>query len=278
MHSYKRDKPVMDVKGTSDRTHDFSRREFITGAGAMLGGTALGSGLLLSACNPPRTETVIVNTIKSRFVCPYDARAFDTFEELAAYIDESFPEKPPITKFTCPYDDMEFSTLTELKAHLDNLFLDSRFITIEINGKEYGLKVQDNWSLAFVLREKLGLTGTKIGCDRGSCGACTVVVDGKAIYSCMMLAIEAAGKHIKSIEALSDGVNLHRIQQAFIDGDAVQCGYCTPGFIMSAVALLDSKPNPTRDDVREALSGHLCICGHTKKIVDAVLRATEKYQ
>ncbi|MHC4277891.1 MAG: (2Fe-2S)-binding protein [Planctomycetota bacterium] len=144
-------------------------------------------------------------------------------------------------------------------------------IEITVNGKPYLCKVKPNWSLVFVLREKLGLTGTKIGCDRGTCGTCTVIVDGRPVYSCMVLATEADGSDIQTIEGISDGITLHPIQQAFVDNDAVQCGYCIPGFIMSAKALLDKNSNPTRDEVREALSGHLCICGHTKKIVDAVL-------
>jgi carbon-monoxide dehydrogenase small subunit len=143
--------------------------------------------------------------------------------------------------------------------------------TLTVNGKSTVLEIEPDMSLAFVLREKLGLVGTKIGCDRGTCGTCTVIMDGRTVYSCTVLAIEAEGKAIETIEGLSDGVNLHPVQQRFVDNSAAQCGICTPGFIMAAKSLLDSNPNPTRDEVREALSGHFCTCGHTLKIVDAVL-------
>jgi carbon-monoxide dehydrogenase small subunit len=122
-----------------------------------------------------------------------------------------------------------------------------------------------------VLKERLGLPGLKIGCDQGTCGTCAVIVDGKSILSCMMLAIEAEGKEILTIEGLSDNINLHPIQQAFVDNDAVQCGYCAPGFIMAAKSLLDENPSPTFDEVREGLSGHICPCGNSKRMVEAVL-------
>ncbi|MCK5576912.1 MAG: (2Fe-2S)-binding protein [Dehalococcoidales bacterium] len=144
-------------------------------------------------------------------------------------------------------------------------------IALTVNGKEYTVKADADWSLADVLREKLWLTGTKIGCERGTCGTCTVIMDGRPVYSCMVLAVEAKGKDILTVEGLSDGITLSSIQQAFVDGSAVQCGYCIPGYLMSAKVLLEKKTNPTRDEVREALSGHFCPCGNTKKIVDSVL-------
>ncbi len=144
-------------------------------------------------------------------------------------------------------------------------------ITINVNGKDYSLIVEPYWTLAFILRDRLGLFGLKNNCERGSCGTCTVIADGKAVYSCMMLAVDATGKSIQTVESLSSGRGLHTIQQAFVDNDAMQCGYCIPGYIMSAKALLDGNANPTRDEVREALSGHWCCCGNTKRIVQAVL-------
>jgi aerobic-type carbon monoxide dehydrogenase small subunit (CoxS/CutS family) len=265
----------MERNDKLDGTQNISRREFIVSTGALLGGTAAGSAMLLAACSSPaKTETVTVTRAKIQFVCPYDGKVFDSFEELTRYIETSFPGQQPLTRFVSPYDDKEFGSLEELKNHLDTLFAGSHSITLNVNGTEYPMKVKDNWSLSFVLREKLGLTGTKIGCDRGSCGACTVIVDEAAIYSCLMLAVEADGKSITTVEGLFRNGDLHPVQQAFVDNDAVQCGYCTPGFIMSAKALLDKNPRPSRDEVRVALSGHLCICGHTKKIVDAVIAAS----
>jgi carbon-monoxide dehydrogenase small subunit len=125
----------------------------------------------------------------------------------------------------------------------------------------------------YVIREKLGLVGLKEGCNRGTCGHCTVVMDGRAVYSCMVLAVEAVGKNITTIEGLSDGINLSPIQQSIVEHNAVQCGFCIPGFIMSAKALLDENPDPTFDEVREGLSGHICPCGNGKKMVEAVFAA-----
>jgi carbon-monoxide dehydrogenase small subunit len=170
---------------------------------------------------------------------------------------------------------MEFDTLAELQAHFEAEHAGEPaiegLVALNVNGQNYMHKVDLDWSLAHVLREVLGLTGTKIGCDRGSCGTCTVIMDGKTVYSCMVLAVEANGKDILTIEGLSDGITLHPIQQAFVDGSASQCGYCIPGYIMAAKVLLDKNSNPSRDDAREALSGHFCPCGNTKKILDAVL-------
>lgn len=250
---------------------DISRRSFLAGAGVIIGGAAAGSGLLFSACEGNEAKTVTITREKSRFVCPYDGKTFDTFEELTRYITQNYPGQQPVTRFISPYDNREFSRLEELKAHLDALAPELNVVSLNVNNLVYTLQVKPCWSLAFVLREKLGLTGTKTGCNHGSCGACTVIMDGEAVFSCLVLAVEAADRHITTIEGVSDGINLHPVQQSFVAHNAAQCGYCTPGFIMSAKALLDNNAAPTRDEVREALAGHLCICGHTKKIVDAVL-------
>jgi aerobic-type carbon monoxide dehydrogenase small subunit (CoxS/CutS family) len=145
-----------------------------------------------------------------------------------------------------------------------------------VNGETHELKVEVNWTLNFVLREKLGLTGTKIWCEEGSCGACTVLMDGAPIFSCMTLATECEGKNIETIEGLSDGVTLHPIQQAFIDNFGLQCGYCTPGIILVTKALLSEDPNPTVEDIREALAGNICKCGDYKQIIASVLAVAAK--
>jgi carbon-monoxide dehydrogenase small subunit len=145
----------------------------------------------------------------------------------------------------------------------------------KINGKDYELAVEPNRTLLEVLTEELGLTGTKMGCNEGDCGACTVIVDGRAVCSCLILAIEAQNKTIENIEALALNGQLHPLQQAFIDYGAIQCGYCTPGMIMSAKALLDKNPDPTETDIRRALQGNLCRCTGYVKIVEAVMAARE---
>ena len=146
------------------------------------------------------------------------------------------------------------------------------FVTLEVNGETHSLaNLKPWWSLVFVLREKLAVTGPKVGCDRGTCGTCTVIVDGKAVYSCMLLAVNLDGAAVETVEGLSDGVTLSPLQQAFYNHQASQCGFCTPGFLMAAKALLDSNSSPDRAAVNEALSGHICTCGVHKEVVDAVL-------
>jgi aerobic-type carbon monoxide dehydrogenase small subunit (CoxS/CutS family) len=149
-------------------------------------------------------------------------------------------------------------------------------IQMEINGRTYRLMVKSNWTLLDVLRRELGLTGTKNSCDRGSCGACTVIMDGKAVYACALLAVEADKRKITTIEGLSEGEKLHPIQSAFIREDALQCGFCTPAMIMTTKALLDSNPRPSENDVKEALSGTICRCAAYPKIIKAVMSAGQK--
>jgi len=144
-----------------------------------------------------------------------------------------------------------------------------------VNGKPYEVIIEPHMLLVDVLRDKLGLTGTKYACGTGDCGACTVLVEGKPVLSCLTLAMTVRGKDILTIEGLVEGTTLHPIQQAFVDNGAVQCGFCTPGMILSAKALLNENPNPTRDEVELALAGNLCRCTGYVKIVDAVLAAVE---
>jgi len=147
---------------------------------------------------------------------------------------------------------------------------------LEVNGKTQEVFVEPWKTLLEVLREDLGLTGSKMGCDDGNCGGCTVIVDGQAIKSCLMLALQARGKQILTIEGLGSAENLHPLQQAFIDHFAVQCGYCTPGMIMAAKALLDEKPEATEEDIRENLHGNICRCTGYVKIVEAVEAARDR--
>jgi carbon-monoxide dehydrogenase small subunit len=145
-----------------------------------------------------------------------------------------------------------------------------------VNGKSYKLKIEHHWTLAYVLREKLGLTGVKIACDNGACGACTVLISGEPILSCMRLAIECENRSILTIEGLSDGMRLHPIQDAWIEQHGTQCGFCAPGMIMTTKAFLDKNPNPKEKEVREVLSGNICRCGNYDHIVESVLVAAQK--
>ena len=146
-------------------------------------------------------------------------------------------------------------------------------VTLKINGREYCVGVDSNWTLNDVLRNRLDLTGTKRACDYGGCGSCTVLMDGVDVYSCSILAVEAQGKEILTIEGLGDGEHLHPLQKSFALSYAAQCGWCTPGMIMSAKALLDRNPDPAEAEVRAALSGVLCRCTGYTSIVKAVLDA-----
>lgn len=146
----------------------------------------------------------------------------------------------------------------------------ARFI---VNGEPHVIAIEPHELLIEVLREHLGFTGTKLSCGVGNCGACTVLVEGVPILSCITLAITARDKEITTIEGLAHGGELHPLQQSFVDHGAIQCGYCTPGMILSSKALLDSDPDPSEEDVREAISGNICRCTGYAKIVDAVLSA-----
>jgi len=148
-------------------------------------------------------------------------------------------------------------------------------VTLLINGRRYKLVVEPRWSVLYVLRERIGLTGTKVGCERGECGACTVLIDGLPRYACMTLAVEAEGTEITTVEGLVKGDELGPVQQAFVEEDAFQCGYCTPGQIMAAEGFLRVNPNPTMDEIRRAMSGNMCRCGSYAHIFKAVRRAAE---
>ena len=143
-------------------------------------------------------------------------------------------------------------------------------VQITVNDEEHDLLVQPAKTLLDLLRHELGLTGTKKGCDEGDCGACTVIVDGKVVTACLVLAVEVDGARITTIEGLQEGDALHPIQQAFVDSGAVQCGFCTPGLILTTKALLDEIPNPSEDEIKHYLEGNLCRCTGYAKILDAV--------
>jgi xanthine dehydrogenase YagT iron-sulfur-binding subunit len=144
-----------------------------------------------------------------------------------------------------------------------------------INGRKVGLRVEARWTLLDVLRDQLEMTGTKLGCGRGECGACTVLVDGVPRYACLTLALEAEGRDVTTVEGLMQGEDLGPVQQAFAEEDAFQCGYCTPGQVVAAEGLLSQNPNPTPAEIQEGMSGNLCRCGAYDHIFKAVRRAAE---
>jgi len=148
-----------------------------------------------------------------------------------------------------------------------------RDIVLRVNGLEHPVRVEDHWTLLDVLRNQLGYTGAKKGCDKGECGACTVIVDGRALQACLFLAVQAEGREVVTIEGLSRGEELDPLQDAFHELGAVQCGFCTPGMIMTAKALLGKNPNPSADEIRREMSGNLCRCTGYVKIVEAVQKA-----
>lgn len=236
-----------------NNTGQISRREFLKDAGLVIGGATVASLPVLSGCGGGGTTTV-ASTVTTTITSP--------------------PVTTTLSKFICPLDNTEYPTLDALKAHFAAAHPGASlpaYTTLNVNGVDYSIVVPAHWTLAWALRESLGLFGTKIGCDMGQCGACTVLADGAPIFSCIMLASEAQGKKILTIEGLSEGIKLSPLQQKFFDNEAVSCGYCTAGFVMAAQGLLNVIPKPTEDDVRLGLSGHLCMCQNFKKTVEAVV-------
>jgi xanthine dehydrogenase YagT iron-sulfur-binding subunit len=149
-------------------------------------------------------------------------------------------------------------------------------ITLTVNGKRIDLRVEPRVTLLDALRNRADLTGNKRVCDRGSCGACTMMVDGRAVYSCSTLAIDVQGKQIRTVEGLAAGGAMNPVQQAFCDADALMCGFCTPGFIVAATALLERTPNPTPEQIRRGLDGNICRCGTFVRIMEATVAAAAK--
>lgn len=152
---------------------------------------------------------------------------------------------------------------------------ETKLMRVTVNGILYEAAVDTSWTLADLLRDQFGLSGTKVGCDRAECGSCTVVMDGRAVFACSVLAIEAVGRTVLTVEGLANGDDLNKLQRSFYENGGVQCGFCTPGMLMSATALLAARPKPTPDDVRLAISGNLCRCTGYTKIVESIVRASQ---
>mgnify|MGYP001108500688 FL=1 len=184
------------------------------------------------------------------YLCPYCAIRCDNFDALKSHVLEEHKAEP----------------LPEPEGH----------IQLTINEQKYHIQVEPEWTLYYLIHEKLGLTGTKMFCDRGACSSCTVIMEGRPILSCMTLAIECDGKRIETIEGIES--KKHPLIEAYVRNHAMQCGYCTPGFVVTAKALLDRKPYPDEEDVREALAGNLCRCGTYPQHPKAVLQAAQELE
>ncbi len=154
--------------------------------------------------------------------------------------------------------------------------MEKEIITLTVNGESYEALVKPNSTLLDVLRDQLELTGTKRGCDAGDCGSCTVIMDGRPVNACLVLALKADGKEIITIEGLAEGTKLHPIQEAFVEYGAIQCGFCTPGMVLSAKALLDRNPKPSEEEIKIGIAGNLCRCTGYIKIVEAIQAASLK--
>src|SRR5437667_125914 len=146
-------------------------------------------------------------------------------------------------------------------------------VQLMVNGKRLDLRIEPRVTLLDAIRNRADLTGNKRVCDRGTCGACTMIVDGRTVYSCSTLAIDVQGKQIRTVDGLASGATLHPVQQAFCDVDALMCGFCTPGFVMATVALLEKTPNPTAEQARKGLDGNICRCGTFTRIMEATMKA-----
>ena len=193
--------------------------------------------------------------------------------------------KAQMNQYLCPYCSTKFDAYEDLKAHAlaehtgEPAPLPEGMIRLILNGDEYRIQVQPEWTLNTLIHDKLGLTSPKMFCDRGACGSCTVIMNGRPILSCMTLAIECDGNTIETAEGIAD--QNHPLVETYVKHHAMQCGYCTPGFITTAKALLDKNPDPTEEEIREALGGNLCRCGtypqHPKAIMEAagILRDSE---
>ena len=184
--------------------------------------------------------------------------------------------------YICPYCTSVFDSVESLKKHVllshqsESLPVPEGTIRLTINGDPYEFDVKPEWTLYHLLHDHLGLIGTKMFCDRGACGSCTVIMDGRPVLSCMTLAIECDGTQIETIEGIA--ASDHPLIEAYVNNHAMQCGYCTPGFVTTAKALMDRNPDPDADEIREGLSGNLCRCGTYPQHVKAVLEAAKELE
>jgi aerobic-type carbon monoxide dehydrogenase small subunit (CoxS/CutS family) len=225
----------------------------------VVGGVTVGSLAFANACSKSGTSTVTSTvtagaTTVTSTVTPAPITITST----------------PAGVYTDPVDGQTFTSLDAMKAHF-NANGDAAIVSFTVNQAVYAFQVKPYWSLARVLREGLGLFAVKEGCNYGECGSCTVMVNGVATFSCMVLACELEGATVLTVEGLSPSGTLNKVQQRFYDNEVFQCGICTPGFVMAAQALINANPTPTLAQVQQALSGHICMCGNLHRTVTALV-------
>ena len=241
-----------------------SRRKFLRDAGIVVGGTAVSSAFFLSACGEEVEVTKTVTTTAPG----------STVTTTAA------DNTVTVTKYTCPVCNQEFDSLEALKVHFDSVHEGSastaqNTITLTVNNRDCCVEVKPSETLQDALRTKIGLISPKDMCyGYGACGSCSVIMDGRAILSCMTLAIECDGAVIETAEAIAD--SKHPLVDAYVKHHAMQCGYCSPGFLVTSKALLDHNANPTEADIRDALGGNLCRCGDYQAHIRAILEVSGK--
>jgi len=231
---------MSDAEDYKPNGSGLNRRSFLKNAGVAVAGGTLGAGLAMTA---PEAAVAAQSTI-TNFQCPLCGRDFNTYEALRSHFAATHPGRAlPVTA------------------------------KLNVNGKDREVLIDAHWTLQRTLQFKLGLTGAKQMCDRGVCGSCTVIIDGRPVLSCTTLTVECAGKKIETVEGIAVDPKWKPLIDSYCKWDAMQCGYCTPGFVVSAKALLERNPRPTEEDCRQALAGNICCCGtyprHPTAIVEA---------
>ena len=270
---------------------EISRREFLKDAGLVVGGAAIGSAVILAACGGEET-TKTVTEATTKTVTTTAPGGTSTVTTTAGVVTETVTETTTAgevtktvteatTKFVCPICSQEFDTLSSLQAHFEAVHGEVpapaalNVVKLTVNGWPCEVQVEPGWTLQQVLREKLGLTSPKDMCfGYGACGSCGVIMNGRPVLSCMALAIECDGAVIETAEGIAEAN--HPLVDAYIYNICMQCGYCTPGFLTTTKALLDHNPNPTEEDIREAIAGNICRCGTYPAHIKAVLEAATK--
>jgi aerobic-type carbon monoxide dehydrogenase small subunit (CoxS/CutS family) len=243
---------MSDKEKTNSAGADLSRRNFLKSAGLILTGSALGTA--------------------GAVIAPESAQAAEIIKTI------------PITlsQFPCPVCNRNFANFAELKNHFATEHPGAVMpvaVKLNVNGKDCEVLIDPNWTLQRTLQFKLGLSGAKQMCNHGACGSCTVIIDGRAVLSCITLAVECEGKAIQTIEGIAADTKWKPLIDSYTKWDAMQCGYCTPGFLVSSKALIDKNPKPTEEDCKQALAGNICCCGtyprHTAAIMEAAPQLTE---
>ena len=236
---------MADEEFNNSEGSGLNRRNFLKSAGVVVAGGTLASGLTLAADQATASEIAAPTTI-TNFRCPICGKDFNTYGNLKSH-------------FTAAHPGHVLPVTTKLK----------------VNGKDYEVLIEPHWTLQRTLQFKLGLTGAKQMCDRGVCGSCTVIIDGRAVLSCTTLAVECEGKSIETVEGIASNPKWRPLIQSYCKWDAMQCGYCTPGFVVSAKALLDKNPKPTENDCKQALAGNICCCGTYPRHPTAIMEAAQ---